>query len=147
MALNVEVDILARMPIFQGIEQGKLKLIAFAGQRISCNVGETLFRQNEYSDSVYIILDGSVNVFREDGDKRTLLAEIGSGQIFGEIGVLCNRPRTATIVSATELTVLRLPSDVFIEFVRELPQFAMAMINELSRRLDAMNKQLSAARS
>lgn len=147
MALSSEIDVLARMPLFSGIEAGTLKLIAFAGQRIECRTGETLFRQDELPDSVYVILDGSVQIFRDEPGKRTLLAVVGAGQIVGEIGVLCNRPRTATVVAAGEIVVLRLPSDVFVDFVRGLPELAMAIINELSLRLDAMNKQLADVRS
>lgn len=144
MALNIEISVLEQMPLFAGIPAGKLKLIAFAGHRIPCSVGEVLFRQGEESDSVYIVLSGEVEVFRE-GRQRVSLARLGVGEIIGEIGVLCDRVRTATVEAATELTVLRIEKDVFMEFVNELPPLALAIIRELSDRLVKMNQQLTSA--
>jgi CRP-like cAMP-binding protein len=143
MALNVEAKTLQQIPMFSGIDVGKLKLLAFAGQRISCNTGEIIFRQNDMADAVYIVLDGEVEIFRERADGRVRLARLGPGQLIGEIGVLCERTRTATVEAASELQVLRIEKSVFLDFVKELPQLAISIIRELGRRLDLMNEQLA----
>lgn len=143
MSLEAETGVLTQMPIFEGIDPSKLKLIAFGGRRIDCLAGEELFAQGSAPDSVYVILDGEVDVVREDGGKRTTLARLGRGQLIGEIGVLCDQPRNATIVAAIDTTVLRIEGDVFLDFVAGLPQLSMAIIKELSRRLDATNRQVS----
>jgi CRP-like cAMP-binding protein len=147
VALSIEVNVLKKIPLFADIDPGKLLLIAFAGQRIPCGKGEVLCTQDEDSDSVYIVLEGEVEILREGTGTRTLLARLGPGSLLGEIGVLCNRTRTATVVAATQVTVLRIEKDVFIEFVHELPQLSIAIIQELSRRLDSMNRQLAEARA
>jgi CRP-like cAMP-binding protein len=145
MALNVEANTLQQIPMFAGIDVGKLKLLAFAGQRIGCTAGEVIFRQDEPSDAVYIVLEGEVDIFRERTDGRIKLARLGSGQLIGEIGVLCDRTRTATVEAASELQVLRIEKAVFLDFVNELPQLALSIIRELGRRLDLMNEQLARA--
>ena len=143
MALNVEANTLQQIPMFAGIDVGKLKLLAFAGQRIGCTAGEVIFRQHEPSDAVYIVLEGEVDIFRERTDGRTKLARLGPGQLIGEIGVLCDRTRTATVEAASKLQVLRIEKAVFLDFVNELPQLALSIIRELGRRLDLMNEQLA----
>jgi CRP-like cAMP-binding protein len=143
MALNVEANTLQQIPMFESIDVGKLKLLAFAGQRISCNPGEILVPQDEASDAVYIVLDGEVDVIRERTEGRVRLARLGRGQIIGEIGVLCDRSRTATVQAASKLQVLRIEKSVFLDFVNELPPLAMAIIRELGRRLELMNEQLA----
>ncbi|HXF54968.1 MAG TPA: cyclic nucleotide-binding domain-containing protein [Hyphomicrobiaceae bacterium] len=145
MALNVEATTLQQIPMFSGIDVGKLKLLAFAGQRIACNHGEIIFRQGEAADAVYIVLEGEVDIFRERSDGRVRVARLGRGQLIGEIGVLCDTTRTATVEAATELQVLRIEKAVFLDFVHELPQLAMSIIRELGRRLDLMNEQLARA--
>ncbi len=145
MALNVEANTLQQIPMFAGIDVGKLKLLAFAGQRIACTAGEVIFRQHEPSDAVYIVLEGEVDIFRERTDGRIKLARLGPGQLIGEIGVLCDRTRTATVEAASELQVLRIEKAVFLDFVNELPQLALSIIRELGRRLDLMNEQLARA--
>lgn len=143
MAHDIEVKSLQQIPMFRDVDMGKLRLLAFASQRISCRQGETLCRQGEASDSAYIVLEGSVDVIREGAAGRTLLATLGAGQLIGELGVLCERPRNATIVASTDVEVLRIEKMVFLEFVRELPQLALAIIRELGKRLENMNEQLS----
>jgi CRP-like cAMP-binding protein len=143
MALNVEANTLQQIPMFSGIDVGKLKLLAFAGQRIACNQGEVIFRQDEASDAVYIVLEGEVDIFRERAEGKIRLARLGPGQLIGEIGVLCDRTRTATVEAATGLQVLRIEKAVFLDFVHELPQLAISIIRELGRRLDLMNEQLA----
>ncbi len=145
MALNVEANTLQQIPMFAGIDVGKLKLLAFAGQRIACTAGEVIFRQHEPSDAVYIVLEGEVDIFRERTDGRIKLARLGPGQLIGEIGVLCDRTRTATVEAASELQVLRIEKAVFLDFVNELPQLALSIIRELGCRLDLMNEQLARA--
>jgi CRP-like cAMP-binding protein len=95
------------------------------------------------ADAVYIVLDGEVEIFRERADGRVRLARLGPGQLIGEIGVLCERTRTATVEAASELQVLRIEKSVFLDFVKELPQLAISIIRELGRRLDLMNEQLA----
>ena len=145
MPLSIEINVLAQMPLFAGIEPGKLKLIAFAGERIPCSAGEVLFEQGDESDSVYVVLSGEVQIYRQARSGRVPLARLGRGEIIGEIGVLCDCPRTASVAAATDLTVLRIEKDVFIEFVNELPPLAMAIIHELSDRLINMNQQIAEA--
>jgi CRP-like cAMP-binding protein len=145
MALTVEVDRLKRIPLFSGVDLGKLKLLAFAGETIPCAKEDVIFRQNEPSDSVYIVLDGEVGVWRQSGDSHVLLARLGPGQIFGEIGVLCDRTRTATVNAISDGQLLRIEKSVFLEFTRELPDLALSIIRELGARLDNMNQQLARA--
>lgn len=145
MALTVEVSRLRQIPMFSGVDTGKLKLLAFAGETIACVKGEVLFRQGEPSDAVYVVLDGEVDISRESGGTRIHLNRLGAGQIIGEIGVLCDRTRTATVEAAADLQLLRIEKSVFLDFVRELPQLSLAIIRELSERLIHMNEQLAEA--
>lgn len=143
MSLSVEVSRLSRIAMFSGIDPGRLKLLAFTGQTIDCLAGEVLFRQDQPSDAVYVVLEGEVEIFREHGDEMVLLNRLGDGQLIGEIGVLCDRTRTATVKAATDLKLLRIEKSVFLDFVQNLPQLALAIIRELSARLDHMSQQMA----
>ena len=147
MALTIEVDRLKRIPLFTGVDVGKLRLLAFAGETIPCTREDVIFRQGEPSDSVYVVLDGEVGVWRQNGEAHVHLATLGPGQIFGEIGVLCDRTRTATVNAASDCQLLRIEKGVFLEFTRELPELALSIIRELGARLENMNQQLARARA
>lgn len=146
MTLADETRLLGQMRIFEGVDPAKLKLLAFSAHRIPCFPGEVLFNQGDYPDSVYVVLEGELDVLHQSGGSSIRVARLGQGELIGEIGVLCDRPRNATVTAATPAKVLRLESDVFIELVREIPAISMSIINELSTRLDSMNQQLAEAR-
>ena len=93
--LGAEVEVLAKIPLFAGMDRSKLKFLAFTSQRLSFDAGETLFRQGEVGDNAFIIVDGMAEVVLETdgGDKR--LAMIGKNELFGELALLCDASRRA----------------------------------------------------
>ena len=95
------------------IEISKLKLMAFAGQRIHYQKGEVLFDQGGSSDAVFIILDGEVDVLRVTDTGDVPLARLGVTELIGEMGVLCDKPRTAKIAAYTDVQALRIDKMTF----------------------------------
>ena len=85
MSLNEEVDLLRRIPLFSNIEPSKLKLLAFASERLTFRKGAELCRQGDAGDSAYIIIEGSVGIVvsTPNGDAR--VAEARENDIVGEI--------------------------------------------------------------
>jgi CRP-like cAMP-binding protein len=130
--------------MFREIDAAKLKLMAFAGQRMSYRAGETVFNQGAESDAVFVILSGEVDVLRIGGAGKVLLARLGKTHLIGEMGVLCSKPRNAMIVAHSDLEALRIDKSTFLHIVNQVPQLAMAIIRELSARLDHVNEMLAA---
>jgi CRP-like cAMP-binding protein len=84
--------------------------------------GETVFRQGDYPDRLYIIGKGEVDVIRETpGKPDIVLARLGKDQFFGEIGIISNTPRTATIRAVTDLEVLSIHRSYFSSLFSYLP--------------------------
>src|SRR5471032_2936568 len=95
MSLNEEVEMLRRIQLFSKVEPAKLKLLAFTSERAVFQAEEVLFHQ---ADAAYIIVAGEVAVDVESpGGGSTRVARLGKDQIIGEIGILADIPRTATI--------------------------------------------------
>jgi CRP/FNR family transcriptional regulator, cyclic AMP receptor protein len=98
MSLNQEVEMLRRIQLFSKVEPAKLKLLAFTSERAVFEAEEILFHQGDAADSAYIIVEGEVAVDVESpGGGRTRVARLGRDQIVGEIGILGDVPRTATM--------------------------------------------------
>src|SRR6201995_1127601 len=98
MTMETAGQSLRQISNFREIDPAKLKLLAFTSDRFSYEQGDVLFRQNEVSDSTYVIVEGKVEVWLEGGrGERIKVAELGAGAIVGEMGVLCDQPRSATI--------------------------------------------------
>ena len=146
MSLDEEVDVLRRIPLFGNIEPAKLKLLAFTSERLTYDKGQTLFRQGDMGDAAYIILEGEADVVvsMPPGEPRKV-AGLGRHDIIGEIAVLCDVPRTATVVAGSRLVTLRISKENFIRMITEFPQMAVEILRELARRLEKTTQQLHAA--
>src|SRR5215831_17233588 len=97
--------------------------------------GQILFREGGPPDCVYRLLSGAVDILRElDGDP-ILLGTVGAGQFIGEMGVVENRPRSATARAASEVEVEILTPTEFLDQIARSPRAARELIQRLSQRL------------
>ena len=146
MNLNEEVEILKGVPIFAKIEPAKLKLIAFTGERMNFGTGQELFHQGDPGDAMYVILAGVADVLI-DSDKggQIAVAEMRKNNFVGDMAILCDVPRTATIKAREPLTTLKISKDMFYRLVAEVPQMAIEVMRELAHRLEDTNKKLREA--
>ena len=145
MTIETEVQSLRQVSMFRDIDPAKLKLLAFTSERLSYEKGDVLFRQHEVSDSTYVVVEGKVEVWLEAAQKdRIRLAELGAGAMVGEMGVLCDQPRSATIEASSHVVALKISRDVFFDLLRQFPQMSVAVMRDLALRLDATNAKLLA---
>jgi len=97
--------------------------------------GQILFREGDPSDGVFPLLSGTVDVVRElDGDV-ILLGKVGDGQFIGEMGVVENRPRSATVRAASEVEAEFFNPTEFLDQIVGSPRAARELIQRLSHRL------------
>ena len=80
-------------------------------------------------------------------DSRIELAKLGRGAIVGEIAILCDVPRTATVTSTGKTVTLRISKELFFRLIEEFPQIAVEVMRELAHRLENTNLQLREARA
>ncbi len=147
MSLNEEVELLRRIPLFAKIEPSKLKLLAFTSERLTYQGGQRLFEQGDVGDAAYIIIDGEASVrIRTDGGE-VQVAQLGKGDVVGEIAILCDVPRTAAVEATSTLTTLRITKELFFRLVGEFPQISIEIMRELAARLERTNAQLREALS
>jgi CRP/FNR family transcriptional regulator, cyclic AMP receptor protein len=145
MTLTKDVDILRSIPLFANLEPAKLKLLAFTSERLQYLSGDEVFHQGDYGDAVYIILDGKADIL-VDSPKGAIKVETLGKNIVGEIAILCDVPRTATVVAHCDLETLRLSKDGFFHLVTQFPQVGIEVMKELASRLHHTTQALSAAR-
>ncbi len=137
--LEFECKNLQKVPLFKNIDAKALQLIAFAASRVSFQPGEAVFERGGASDAIYIVVDGEVDSFTysEDGTERQL-ARFGPGRSFGETSVLNDVNRFITVRAHTSAMLLQISKPDFLELMREIPQFSLAVARDLARRLEIM---------
>ena len=147
MTLDSEVDALRRVPLFRGIDATKLRLLAFISDRTHFAPGEELCRQGEEGDSAFIILEGEADIRVSTPDGERTVARLGQHSIVGEIAILCDVPRTATVAAATEMDVLTVSKDDFLRLLKEFPDMSLEVMRTLVQRLERTTQDLAAQKA
>ena len=145
--LENEVEALRRVPLFSGVEPMKLKLLAFASERIEFSAGQALMRQGEHGDAAYVMLSGEAEVLVSSGDIETRVATLTGNEFIGEISILCGVPRTATVRAITPVETLKIDKEQFFELVENAPSIAVQMMRILAERLAKTTAEMSAVRA
>jgi CRP-like cAMP-binding protein len=147
MILKDEVELLRRVPLFAGVEPSKLKLLAFTSDRMSFEAGQTLFEQGDPGDAAYVVLNGSAEVLVNRAGSQIKVADLEKNAIVGEIAILCDVPRTATVRAHDRLETLRISKDQFLRLLAEFPDMAIQIMRVLADRLGRTTAELSEARA
>lgn len=147
MTLKTTVEVLSENPIFRKIDAKRLRVVAAMGETLHFRAGERLFEKGAEGDSAYLIVEGSVDVVvpTEAGEK--VVAELGRGEIFGEMAVLTDQPRSTAIAAHGPLEVLRIDRTALLSLLREFPDIAIELIRVLARRLATTTRDYAEARA
>ena len=136
-AAVIYADTLALMPLFRSLDREHLlNLVARAAEKVF-TVGNVVMHQGEPTDSLYVVLSGRMHVVQstESPVAGQVLAEFGHGEIFGELGVLTDQPRSATVVAVERTCCLVVPQSDFMEAIRGSADLAIALLRVLAKRL------------
>jgi len=145
MSIKEEVEVLRNIPLFAKLEPAKLKLLAFTSERLTYEAGQPLFQQGDPGDAAYIVMEGAADVMINTPKGPIKVATLGRHAIIGEIAILCDVPRTATVLANQHTGVLKINKDTFFRLVTEFPQMSVEIMRELARRLEKTNEQLRTA--
>ena len=142
MTLEEDVELLRNIPLFAKIEPSKLKLLAFTSERLTFSPGDSLFKQGDDGDALYVIMEGEADVLIDTPGGQITVATMGKNDFVGDIAVLCDVPRTATVTATSKLTTMRVTKDLFFQLVSQFPQIAIEIMRELARRLNVTTRKL-----
>ena len=125
------VETIGGVPLFQGVKPKELKKLANRMQVRSFNEGDEITAEGKSGIGFFVIEDGNATVSVGGEIVRTL----GPGEHFGEIALIDNGPRSATIIASTDLRCRGMSAWEFRPFVEEHPEVAWALLETLVSRL------------
>ena len=137
-----KVDLLRRAPLFAGLSKGELETLAKRTEDLEVEAGKVLCREGEPAMEFFVIIEGEVEVTRDGRPIRTL----GEGDFFGEIALLEDMPRTATVTAKTPLRFFVLTRQSFWSMVDHSPEVERKLLRALARRIVADDPTLTEAR-
>ncbi len=117
-------------PIFAGLPAGRLEAAARQLVPISVTAGETVIQQGAVADRFYVVDTGRYQVTKaQDGAEEAVVNDLGPGDVFGEIGLLRDVPRTATVTARTDGMLYALEADAFGELVGSGPGLSTRLLD------------------
>jgi hypothetical protein len=105
--------------------------------------GEIVIQEGTKGTSAFIVLSGAVEILKSSGDKEIVVATLGEGQVFGEMGLIEDRPRSATVKAMTELRLRVIGREGFNELLQKKPSVLIPIIKSLFERLRQVSDRLA----
>jgi diguanylate cyclase (GGDEF)-like protein len=136
-------DLLARVPIFRQLPAEDLDRISAATHRASFEAGEVIVEIGDPGRSLYVIVEGDVQVLYPGGSADFELARLSVGEFFGEMALLNDSQRSATVRAVGRVDALILDQDDFRSIVRQSPEVALRVMEAMSVRIRNADEQMS----
>jgi CRP-like cAMP-binding protein len=128
-----KADLLAGLSLFSECSRRELDAVAAVADELRLPAGRELMRQGARGRELVVLIEGEVEVTR-DGET---VATRGSGDFLGELALVTDRPRSATVMATTDLRVLVLERGAFERLMREVPSIALKVLQAVGERLPA----------
>ena len=141
MDIQQETDALRKVSLFSKLEPSKLKLLAFTSELFTYGDDEEVFTEGDHADCAFVIMDGEADIFAHTEAGDVVVGTLKSNQLVGELGVLTNAPRSATIRAKGKLVMLRISDEMFLKLLAENPQVALDVMRQLSGKLVLAHRQ------
>ncbi len=143
--LKEDVEVLREVPIFASVDPSKLKLLAFASQRLKFDDGQILCKEGDPGDNAFVIVKGSADVFVKAGGTEIKVATVNRNDFVGDMAILCDRPRSATVKATSPCETLVIGKAQLMGLLKSFPDMGIAMMRVLASRLERTNKALAQA--
>ena len=139
----VSTTALKTFPLFQGLSDDTLAAIARLAMMRRVPRGQTVMHAGDRSDYVYFILTGSLKVVVSDEDGReVILSILGQGELFGEMGIFGEHPRSASVVAVVPVDLVMLPKNDFRTIMQENFEVAWRIMCNLADRLRNADRKI-----
>ncbi len=133
-----KIELLRTVPLFANLDDSELTEIGRRADEVAVGEGQTLVTQDTAGTSFYVLVEGAADVIK-DGQK---LAELGSGDFLGEMALLEDLPRSATVVTTAPSRILEMHRRDFSALLDAAPHLARKMLATLAHRLRYADEQL-----
>jgi CRP-like cAMP-binding protein len=136
MSIDANRQYLRSVGIFAGVSPEELRDLATRMQAREYQPGAVIVGQEDAGDSLFVITEGRVKVvLYGDSGREVILSILRAGEIFGEMSLLDNEPRSANVIAIEPTRALVLERAAFVRYVTTSPHVALAILAELSQRL------------
>ncbi|HEV3007565.1 MAG TPA: cyclic nucleotide-binding domain-containing protein [Burkholderiales bacterium] len=143
MASTVSTAVLKTVPLFASFPEDQLRMLTTMVTRKSSPRSTTIMAGGDATDSLYIVLSGRLKVMMSDSEgKEVILTILGPGEFFGEMGLIDDEPRSATVMTIEPCELLSIAKRDFKKCLAENFEMAMAVMRSLVKRLREADRKI-----
>jgi len=143
MATTVSTAVLKAVPLFASFPEDQLRMLTTMVTRRSASRSTTIMAGGDATDSLYIVLSGRLKVMMSDSDgKEVILSILGPGEFFGEMGLIDDEPRSASVVTIEPCELLSISKRDFKKCLVDNSEMSMAVMRGLVRRLREADRKI-----
>lgn len=145
--LSDRIDLLKQTKLFENLSYEDAKVIAYTTTPRFFSDGEIVFEEGETGEEAFLITQGEVEIWKgAPGKNEVLIATIQKGELFGEMAIISEAPRTATVITKGEVRTLVINKEIFLDIIRDFPEVALGVMKTLVHRLITTDKLLVEAK-
>ena len=134
--------LLSRVPLFAQLTLEQLEAIDALMHEVHYMPGETITREGETGDELFVVIEGDVSIYKERAEgERILLSTLGAGSYLGEMAILSDEPRSATALAATPARLLSLRGDRLKELILDMPEISFELLRVLTGRVRTVERR------
>ena len=130
---DAKIELLKKVPLFTGCSKNELRQLAKTADEIDLRQGTVLTREGRPGREFFVLIDGTAEVTR----KGKKIADLGPGAWLGEIALITDSPRTATVTSTSAVDVLVITDRRFRSVVETMPSIALKVLASVGERLSS----------
>lgn len=134
-------EILRGLPYFSDLPDELLSDVCDKSHQLDIAPDKVIIEEGTSSEEMYVVVDGELVVTKRTGDKHLVLARLGPGEVVGEMALLDQAPRTATVTASQESRVIRIPVSAFEELLQD-PRLVRRMFKTVTSRLRDIEETL-----
>jgi CRP/FNR family transcriptional regulator, cyclic AMP receptor protein len=143
-SIGETVELLGRVPVFESLASDELSRVAEVAVPRHFDAGQVVFRENDESDTCYVVREGHARATRSNPDGRSItLASFGPGDFFGELAMFDSERRSATVEAVDEVEALALLGSDMRRLLNSHADLAVKLVIALGRRLRDANERLA----
>ena len=147
MSLEEDATLLSKVDLFANVAPRRLKLLALASSRVFFSPGQDLCVEGDEGNEAFILISGEADVKVTTPSGVATVARLKRNDIVGEMAILRDMPRTATVTAASDVATLRIGKQDFLNLMREFPEVAVAVMRSLADRLARTTSELANAQA
>lgn len=136
MAIAKDIEMLGGVPLFSGLSEEQLKIVAFSAEHVAYQRGQFLYRKGDKATATFVIMGGNAEIISSSENKNAANIPVMPGAFAGETSMLTDGLRRASLRAVDDVTALKISRELLVRLAEDFPAIGTKMVQVLESRLN-----------